>query len=165
LKQLPEGTETAQVFVGELESLKRARFVMVRLAQPTLMPEIIERQLPVRFIFLILGPHLRDGNYHELGRSMATLMSNKVGRHNFGYNRNFFFFCCLTFKMLFLRAFFGLVWTAHVCLVIFESSCSNLKFSALLGSLFCYLLLRKLTLAKTWYAGKFLSVLHFLKSF
>uniref|UniRef100_A0A914DPB5 Anion exchange protein n=1 Tax=Acrobeloides nanus TaxID=290746 RepID=A0A914DPB5_9BILA len=77
LKQLPEGTETAQVFVGELESLKRARFVMVRLAQPTLMPEIIERQLPVRFIFLILGPHLRDGNYHELGRSMATLMSNK----------------------------------------------------------------------------------------
>ena len=79
LRQLPEGTETSQILVGEMSSLKRARFVMVRLGQPTYMPEIADRLFPVRFIFLILGPHLADGSYHELGRSMATLMANKVG--------------------------------------------------------------------------------------
>uniref|UniRef100_A0A915D932 Anion exchange protein n=1 Tax=Ditylenchus dipsaci TaxID=166011 RepID=A0A915D932_9BILA len=61
LKNLPEGTESAQVFVGAIDTLQRARFVMIRLAEPTYMPEIVDV----------------DGSYHELGRSISTLMANK----------------------------------------------------------------------------------------
>lgn len=78
IKSMPKEAESAQVFVGAISTLSRARFVMVRLAQPTVMPEIVEASLPIRFVFVILGPPLQDGSYHELGRSIATLMANKV---------------------------------------------------------------------------------------
>lgn len=59
--------------------MKKARFVMIRLAKAQYLPEIVDKPLPVRFIFVILGPPLTDGSYHELGRSICTLMANKVG--------------------------------------------------------------------------------------
>jgi hypothetical protein len=34
--------------------------------------------LPVRFIIIILGPPKFGVDYHELGRAMGTLMSDKV---------------------------------------------------------------------------------------
>ncbi|KAK0400215.1 hypothetical protein QR680_003408 [Steinernema hermaphroditum] len=77
MKKSDEDTELAQVLVGPVSFLSKARFVMVRLARPTYLPEFAESKVPVRFLFVILGPHLEDGNYHELGRSIATLMSNQ----------------------------------------------------------------------------------------
>ena len=79
LKNLPKSAESAQVFVGEIPSMQRVRFVMVRLASAAHMPEIVEAGLPIRFAFVILGPPLTDGSYHELGRAISTLMSTKVG--------------------------------------------------------------------------------------
>ncbi|KAI1711758.1 band 3 cytoplasmic domain-containing protein [Ditylenchus destructor] len=79
LRNLPEGSESCQVFVGAMKSLKRTRFVMIRLASPCYMAEIVDAPLPIRFVFVILGPPLTDGSYHELGRAISTLMSNKVG--------------------------------------------------------------------------------------
>uniref|UniRef100_A0A1I7YLL3 Anion exchange protein n=1 Tax=Steinernema glaseri TaxID=37863 RepID=A0A1I7YLL3_9BILA len=77
MKKAEEETELAQVLVGPLSFLTKARFVMVRLSKPTYLPEIVESKVPIRFLFVILGPHLEDGNYHELGRSIATLMANQ----------------------------------------------------------------------------------------
>ena len=50
--------------------------------QSHLLGDLTEVPLPVRFIYLLLGP--ADGvlDYHEIGRAMATLMSDKVSRRN-----------------------------------------------------------------------------------
>lgn len=32
----------------------------------------------LRFLFLLLGPHGKGPQYHEIGRSMATLMTDEV---------------------------------------------------------------------------------------
>lgn len=36
-----------------------------------------------RFLFLLLGPHGKGPQYHEIGRSMATLMTDEVRGGNF----------------------------------------------------------------------------------
>lgn len=51
---------------------------MVRLTNAIQMPEIMDIPLPIRFLIIVLGPPIADVNYYELGRSIATLMSNKV---------------------------------------------------------------------------------------
>lgn len=48
----------------------------VRLAEAIHIPGITEIPIPVRFIFILMGPKLIDIDYHEVGRSIATLMSN-----------------------------------------------------------------------------------------
>lgn len=48
----------------------------VRLAEAIHIPGITEIPIPVRFIFILMGPKLIDMDYHEVGRSIATLMSN-----------------------------------------------------------------------------------------
>lgn len=40
------------------------------------MPNITEVPIPVRFLFILLGPKNIELDYHEVGRSIATLMSN-----------------------------------------------------------------------------------------
>uniref|UniRef100_A0A183BYR0 Anion exchange protein n=1 Tax=Globodera pallida TaxID=36090 RepID=A0A183BYR0_GLOPA len=75
-KKLQADIELVQVLVGELHWMHKPRFVMVRLAEGRTMPEIVETCHPVRIVFVILGPALSDGSYHELGRSLATLVSN-----------------------------------------------------------------------------------------
>lgn len=48
------------------------------------MPSITEVPIPVRFLFVLLGPKTADLDYHEVGRSIATLMSNRHF-HNIAY--------------------------------------------------------------------------------
>lgn len=48
----------------------------VRLAEAIHIPGITEIPIPVRFIFILMGPKMIDIDYHEVGRSIATLMSN-----------------------------------------------------------------------------------------
>ncbi|VDN06138.1 unnamed protein product [Thelazia callipaeda] len=76
LKKLPIGIETVQIFVGIISTLTKAHFVMLRLKEPTLYTEILDGEVPVRFIIVILGPDQSDVSYHEVGRSIATLMTN-----------------------------------------------------------------------------------------
>lgn len=44
--------------------------------------------IPVRFMFILLGPYKADVDYREIGRSISTLMSNSV-KFNFIYLFNF----------------------------------------------------------------------------
>jgi len=39
---------------------------------------LINVHLFQRFLFLLLGPHGKGPQYHEIGRSMATLMTDEV---------------------------------------------------------------------------------------
>ncbi|VDM92420.1 unnamed protein product, partial [Litomosoides sigmodontis] len=78
LRRLPIGTETAQIFVGVIPNLTKTYFVMLRLSEPATMPEILDGEIPLRFVVVILGPGQPDISYHEVGRSIATLMTNMV---------------------------------------------------------------------------------------
>ena len=40
--------------------------------------DLTEVPVPTRFIFILLGPQGNQMRYHEIGRSIATLMSDEV---------------------------------------------------------------------------------------
>ncbi|XP_058831835.1 anion exchange protein 3 isoform X1 [Topomyia yanbarensis] len=77
LKRIPEGAEATTVLVGAVEFLEQPTIAFVRLAEGIPMPSITEVPIPVRFLFVLLGPQNAELDYHEVGRSIATLMSNE----------------------------------------------------------------------------------------
>ena len=44
----------------------------------TFSGDLTEVPVPTRFIFILLGPQGNQMRYHEIGRSIATLMSDEV---------------------------------------------------------------------------------------
>ena len=46
--------------------------------QSHVLGDLTEAPVPVRFLYLLLGPEDGPQDYHEVGRAMATLMSDKV---------------------------------------------------------------------------------------
>uniref|UniRef100_A0A2M4A0I7 Anion exchange protein n=1 Tax=Anopheles triannulatus TaxID=58253 RepID=A0A2M4A0I7_9DIPT len=77
LKRIPEGAEATTVLVGAVDFLEQPTIAFVRLAEGIPMPSITEVPIPVRFLFILLGPQRAQLDYHEVGRSIATLMSNE----------------------------------------------------------------------------------------
>lgn len=76
MKRIPDDAEATTVLVGAVGFLDQPTIAFVRLAQGILMPSITEVPVPVRFMFILLGPPAADLDYHEVGRSISTLMSN-----------------------------------------------------------------------------------------
>uniref|UniRef100_A0A0A9XLA5 Anion exchange protein n=2 Tax=Lygus hesperus TaxID=30085 RepID=A0A0A9XLA5_LYGHE len=76
LKRIPIGAEATTVLVGAVEFLEQPTIAFVRLAEGIHIPSITEVPIPVRFMFICLGPSSADLDYHEIGRSISTLMSN-----------------------------------------------------------------------------------------
>ncbi|CAG9781744.1 unnamed protein product [Diatraea saccharalis] len=76
LKRIPEDAEATTVLVGSVGFLEQPTIAFIRLAQGILMPSITEVPIPVRFMFILLGPRDADLDYHEVGRSISTLMNN-----------------------------------------------------------------------------------------
>jgi solute carrier family 4 (anion exchanger), member 2 len=56
--------------------LEQPTIAFVRLAEGIPISNFTEVCIPVRFIFVLLGPKEIELDYHEIGRSIATLMSN-----------------------------------------------------------------------------------------
>lgn len=50
----------------------------VRLQEAVELDAVLEVPVPVRFLFVLLGPSSTHMDYHEIGRSISTLMSDKV---------------------------------------------------------------------------------------
>lgn len=75
-RRIPVGSEATAVWVGTVGFLTSPTIAFVRLAQGTVLPSVTEISIPVRFIFVLLGPSTSDLDYHEIGRSISTLMSN-----------------------------------------------------------------------------------------
>ena len=79
-RRIPLGAEGSAVLVGALDFLEEPAVAFVRLAQGTFLHNVLEVDVPIRFIFVLLCP--KDTlDYHEIGRSLSTLMSNKVFLH------------------------------------------------------------------------------------
>ncbi|ERL85493.1 hypothetical protein D910_02912 [Dendroctonus ponderosae] len=84
LKKIPPEAQGASVLVGDVDFLEQPAIAFVRLAEPIVIPSLIEVNIPVRFIFILLGPKLPTIDYHEVGRSISTLMANQQF-HNIAY--------------------------------------------------------------------------------
>ncbi|XP_022104609.1 sodium bicarbonate cotransporter 3-like isoform X2 [Acanthaster planci] len=79
MRKIPPGAEASNVLVGEVDFLSRPIIAFVRLAQSVLLEDLTEVPIPTRFLFIMLGPHCEEETkYHEIGRCIATLMSDPV---------------------------------------------------------------------------------------
>ncbi|KAL0112973.1 hypothetical protein PUN28_012310 [Cardiocondyla obscurior] len=87
LKRIPAGAEATVVLVGAVDFLDQPTIAFVRLAEGVFMPSITEVTIPVRFMFTLLGPRNADLDYHEIGRSISTLMAN-TSFHKIAYKAN-----------------------------------------------------------------------------
>ncbi|XP_043248808.1 band 3 anion transport protein isoform X2 [Colletes gigas] len=87
LKRIPAGAEATVVLVGAVDFLDQPTIAFVRLAEGVFIPSITEITIPVRFMFILLGPRNADLDYHEIGRSIATLMAN-TSFHKVAYKAN-----------------------------------------------------------------------------
>ncbi|XP_051870161.1 anion exchange protein 3 isoform X3 [Pristis pectinata] len=77
LKQIPDNAEATVVLIGTLAFLEQPTMAFVRLSEGVLLESVLEVSVPVRFIFVLLGPAQSSMDYHEIGRSISTLMSDK----------------------------------------------------------------------------------------
>uniref|UniRef100_A0A8C9U282 Anion exchange protein n=1 Tax=Scleropages formosus TaxID=113540 RepID=A0A8C9U282_SCLFO len=77
LAKIPKEAEAAVVLVGCMESLEQPAMAFVRLGEAALLESVLEVPVPVRFLFLLLGPSQCNLDYHEIGRSFSTLMCDK----------------------------------------------------------------------------------------
>ncbi|XP_055373178.1 anion exchange protein 3-like [Condylostylus longicornis] len=77
LKRIPVGAEATAVLIGSVDFLNNNAVAFVRLSSGVPLPGVTEVLIPVRFIFILLGPKYTDLDYNEIGRSLATLMSNE----------------------------------------------------------------------------------------
>ncbi|XP_007523835.1 sodium-driven chloride bicarbonate exchanger isoform X3 [Erinaceus europaeus] len=78
MKKIPPGAEASNILVGELEFLERTVVAFVRLSPAVLLQGLAEVPIPTRFLFILLGPLGKGQQYHEIGRSIATLMTDEV---------------------------------------------------------------------------------------
>ncbi|NWZ60914.1 S4A8 protein, partial [Haliaeetus albicilla] len=80
MKKIPTGAEASNVLIGELDFLHQPIVAFVRLSPAVLLSGMTEVPIPTRFLFVLLGPEGKAHQYHEIGRSMATIMTDEVFR-------------------------------------------------------------------------------------
>ncbi|KAF6738996.1 Electrogenic sodium bicarbonate cotransporter 1 [Oryzias melastigma] len=78
MKKLPRDAEASNVLVGEVDFLDAPFVAFVRLSQAVMLGALTEVPVPTRFLFILLGPKGKAKSYHEIGRAIATLMSDEV---------------------------------------------------------------------------------------
>uniref|UniRef100_A0A8C0ERR6 Band 3 cytoplasmic domain-containing protein n=1 Tax=Bubo bubo TaxID=30461 RepID=A0A8C0ERR6_BUBBB len=78
LKKIPAGAEVSNVLIGELDFLQQPIVAFVLLTPAVLLSGMTEVPIPTRFLFVLLGPEGKGHQYHEIGRSMATVMTDEV---------------------------------------------------------------------------------------
>ncbi|KAB1265832.1 Band 3 anion transport protein [Camelus dromedarius] len=84
LEKILQNSETTLVLVGRVDFLERPVLGFVRLKDPMQLEPKQEKlgqpAVPVRFLFVLLGPEAPNMDYTQLGRAAATLMSERVSR-------------------------------------------------------------------------------------
>ncbi|KAK2493221.1 hypothetical protein MC885_009236 [Smutsia gigantea] len=79
LQNIPQDSEATLVLVGRAVFLEQPVLGFVRLLEAVEL-EAVQLPLPVRFLFVLLGPEAPHTDYTQLGRAAATLMSERVFR-------------------------------------------------------------------------------------
>uniref|UniRef100_A0A671R922 Anion exchange protein n=1 Tax=Sinocyclocheilus anshuiensis TaxID=1608454 RepID=A0A671R922_9TELE len=78
MKKVPRDAEASNVLVGEVDFLDTPFVAFVRLQQAVMLGGLTEVPVPTRFLFILLGPKGKAKSYREIGRAIATLMSDEV---------------------------------------------------------------------------------------
>ncbi|XP_069473057.1 anion exchange protein 3 isoform X2 [Ambystoma mexicanum] len=78
MEKIPDDAEATVVLVGCVEFLQQPTMAFVRLNEAVFLESVLEVPIPVRFLFILLGPTQTNMDYHEIGRSISTLMSDKL---------------------------------------------------------------------------------------
>lgn len=78
MKKIPSGAEASNILVGEVDFLEKTISVFIRLNNATNLGDLTEVPVPTRFLFVLLAPVSANIGYHEIGRAMATLMSDEI---------------------------------------------------------------------------------------
>ncbi|XP_050307572.1 electroneutral sodium bicarbonate exchanger 1 isoform X3 [Anthonomus grandis grandis] len=78
MKKIPPGAEASNILVGEVDFLEKPLSAFIRLNTAQVLGDLTEVPVPTRFMFILLGPTNSTSGYHEIGRAMATLMSDEV---------------------------------------------------------------------------------------
>ncbi|XP_054657158.1 band 3 anion transport protein isoform X2 [Grus americana] len=81
-EQVPEDAEATLVLVGCAAFLEQPTLAFVRLKDAVTLDAVLNVSLPVRFLFVVLGPSTPHISYHEIGRAVATMMSERVFRRD-----------------------------------------------------------------------------------
>lgn len=58
--------------------LEQPTLAFVRLKAAVTLDAVLDVPLPVRFLVVVLGPDTPHISYHEIGRTVATMMSERV---------------------------------------------------------------------------------------
>ncbi|KAJ8344850.1 hypothetical protein SKAU_G00290430 [Synaphobranchus kaupii] len=73
-----DSLEASLVLSGALDFLQKPAVAFVRLIEAVVMEKTLETPVPVRFVFVLVGPSQSGVDYHESGRSMAALLADRV---------------------------------------------------------------------------------------
>ncbi|NWT95273.1 B3AT protein, partial [Urocynchramus pylzowi] len=82
LETIPEGAEATLVLVGCAAFLEQPMLAFVRLKDAVTLDGVLDVSIPVRFLVVVLGPDTPQLSYHEIGRAIATMMSERVFRRD-----------------------------------------------------------------------------------
>merc|ERR1719412_3310112 len=85
-KKLPQGSEVANILIGDVDFLESPICAFVRLKDATMLErkldnridQISEVNVPTRFIFILLAPP--NAKNREVGRSIATILADEIFR-------------------------------------------------------------------------------------
>ncbi|GIY02991.1 sodium-driven chloride bicarbonate exchanger [Caerostris extrusa] len=78
MRKIPPKAEASNILVGEVDYLDKVVSSFVRLTNSCNLGDLTEVPVPTRFLFILLGPPGCALKYHEIGRAMATLLSDEV---------------------------------------------------------------------------------------
>ena len=77
LKHIDPTSEAANLLVGTMDDLPHPIMAFVRLKDAMIIDNLCEVDIPTKFLFILLGgPNF--GNYYQIGRSFATLLSDEI---------------------------------------------------------------------------------------
>ncbi|CAL8274461.1 unnamed protein product [Lota lota] len=73
-----DNMEASIVLSGAVDVLQKPVVAFVRLSDSVVMDSALEAPVPVRFVFILVGPSDSGLDYHESGRAMGALMADWV---------------------------------------------------------------------------------------
>ncbi|TFK10839.1 putative tRNA (uracil-O(2)-)-methyltransferase [Platysternon megacephalum] len=82
LEKIPEDAEATLVLVGRAAFLDHPTLAFVRLREAVELDSVLQVPVPVRFLFMVLGPDSPHISYHEIGRAVSTMMAERGFRRD-----------------------------------------------------------------------------------
>ncbi|XP_038268513.1 anion exchange protein 4 [Dermochelys coriacea] len=77
-KKIPAEAEVSNILVGEVDFLEKPFIAFIRLQEAVRLGALTEVAFPSRFLFILLGPRTKVKAYHEIGRAVATVLTDEL---------------------------------------------------------------------------------------